>query len=140
MLHGYSGRSKEVIGSAGIQKGKTMKMPAELIPLYLGAIGNKAFAQNNGSPPVQASSASRSALHDALPKQRQAPRKVDNAGEEKGDHLEPQRGRRKIDEPGSSDGPLPNDRRKASQPVVLDTRVTRSRRKADLRSAINFKI
>jgi len=116
-----------------------MRIPNDALPLYRHENESKtpADAEEKSAKPVNGATRIRSSLPDLLPGQRRAENKEDDLTEEglarnhkrrfyrpKLDDLE-----RRLDE-----------RRKASQPILLDTRATRSRRKSTRTPTINFKI
>lgn len=116
--------------------GMVMRVPAELLAFYPGEIGHKAYIEDNGPPPVLASASFRSALPEALPQTGQASGRGAAPGQGRSAPEQPPRNRRRGDTPG--DTAQRADRRVATLPVLLDTRLIRSRRQSDRRAAISL--
>lgn len=113
-----------------------MRIPNEALPLYRRENESKtpADAEEKSAKPVNGATRISSSLPDLLPGQRRADNKDDDLTEEglAKNH------KRHLHRPNPER--RQEDRRKASQPILLDTRATRSRRKSARTPTINFKI
>jgi hypothetical protein len=114
-----------------------MRIPNEALPLYRRESKTPAEAEERNSKPVSGPARIRSALSNLLPGQRRADKKDDDLAEES---LAQNLKRRLIR--GQPDNPerRREERRKSNQPILLDTRATRSRRESARHPTINFKI
>jgi len=116
-----------------------MRIPNEALPLYRRENESKtpADAEEKNAKPVSGPARIRSALSDLLTGQRRA----DKKDEDLADESHAQNLKRRIIR-GQPDNPerRREERRKSNQPILLDTRTTRSRRKSARTPTINFKI
>ena len=116
-----------------------MRIPNEALPLYRRENESKtpADAEEKNAKPVSGAARIRSALSNLLPGQRRADKKDEDLAEEiLGQNYKRRINRAQPDTPERRQ----EERRKASQPILLDTRATRSRRRSARTPTINFKI
>ncbi|MFZ4536376.1 hypothetical protein [Propionivibrio sp.] len=114
-----------------------MRIPSEATTLYLSESDNKAFSEDKGPQPVDGSAKLRASLPHSLPKQRQASEE-NLEGVEQGQNQHRKR-RQSVGKNGIEER-RQGERRKANLPVLLDTRLTRSRRESARQSAISIDI
>jgi len=118
-----------------------MRIPPEVLLPNLYESDNKTLSEDKGAQPVDSSARLRATLSNSLSKQRHAQEetielvKKGQNGRGKPARSGDQRGAQKAG-PERRQG----ERRKEKLPVLLDTRVSRSRRKSARDSAIDFKI
>ena len=115
-----------------------MRIPNEALPLYRRENESKtpADAEEKNAKPVSGAARIRSALSNLLPGHRNAAGKNDLDEGDLGPNHKRRKNRAQPDKPERRQ----EERRKASQPILLDTRATRSRRKSARTPTINFKI
>ena len=112
-----------------------MKIPNEALPLRQRESETPADAKEKNTKPVGGAAQTRSALSNLSFGQGRSGTKDKDLDE--GNPWAIQNGRRNRDQP---DERRREERRKANQPIMLDTRTTRSRRKSARTPTINFKI
>jgi hypothetical protein len=115
-----------------------MRIPNEALPLYRRENESKtpADAEEKNAKPVSGAARIRSALSNLLPGQQQTAREDDLDEGDPGQNSSRRGNRDQPDNPERRH----EERRKANQPTLLDTRATRSRRKSARTPTINFKI
>lgn len=116
-----------------------MRIPNEALPLSRRENESKtpADAEERNTKPVRSTASIRSALSDLLPRHRRADKKDEDLAEESlAQNIKRRLFRTQPDNPERRG----EDRRKANQPILLDTRTTRSRRKSARTPTISFKI
>ena len=118
-----------------------MRIPTEVLLPYLSESNNKTLSEDKGAQPVVSSAKLRAALSNSLSKQSHALEetieRVEQDQSDQGNHAHSgdQRGTQKTDSERRQE-----QRRKEKQPVLLDTRLSRIRRKSAQDSAIDCKI
>lgn len=110
-----------------------MRIPNEASPLYLSEIANKAGTEANQPKPVDGLANLRAASSKNLPALRQARTEGEPTAEENQDRRN-NRGQHEHEERRKE------ERRKEQRPILLDTRLTRSRRESARDSAIDLKV
>ena len=116
-----------------------MRIPNDALPLYRWENESKtpADAEEKNAKPVSGPAMIRSALSDLLPGRGRADKKdEDLAKESLAQNLKRRLLHAKQDNPERRQ----EERRKSNQPILLDTRATRSRRKSARTPTISFKI
>lgn len=116
-----------------------MRIPNEALPLYRRENESKtpADAEEKNAKPVTGATGIRSTVSDRLPGQWRADKKDDELAEE---GLAKSHTRRLYRPKSDNPERRQDERRKGNQPIMLDTRATRSRRKSARTPTINFKI
>lgn len=118
-----------------------MRIPSEALLPYLSESDNKISAEDKGAQPVDSSARLRATLSNSLSKQRHAQEETierveqDQHGQETHVRSGGLQGEQKADSERRQE-----QRRKEKLPVLLDTRLSRSRRKSVRNSAIDCKI
>ncbi len=116
-----------------------MRIPNEALPLYRRENESKtpADAEERNAKPVNGAARIRSALSNLLPGQRHADKTDEDLAEEGvAMHHKRRLSRAKSDNSERRQ----EERRKASQPILLDTRATQSPRRSARTTTINIKI
>lgn len=116
-----------------------MRIPNDALPLSRWENESKtpADAEERNTKPVRGAASVRSALSDLLPGHRRADKKDEDLAEETlAKNIKRRLFRTQPDNPERRQ----DDRRKSNQPILLDTRATRSRRKSARTPTISFKI
>lgn len=118
-----------------------MIITAEIASLYRRAIDGRVPGEGHRPQPVYASATLRPGLPDILPREKEeALKKSAETRRHEADYLEERANRRRNERQTDADAQAQGDRRKNAQPVVIDTRIRRSRRQADLAAVIDFEI
>jgi hypothetical protein len=118
-----------------------MRIPGEVLLPYLSESDNKTLSEDKGAQPVDSSARLRATLSNSLSKQRPALEETierleqGQNGQGKPVRSGDQRGAQKAGSERRQE-----QRRKEQLPVLLDTRVSRSRRKSVRDSAIDCEI
>lgn len=114
-----------------------VKIPTEVLLPYLSESDNKTLSEDKGAQPVDSSAKLRATLSNSLSKQRRALeetlKRVEQGQNGQGNHA--RSGTQKAGQERRQE-----QRRKEKLPVLLDTRLSRSRRKSARDSAIDCKI
>lgn len=117
-----------------------MRIPNDALPLYLGETAKRAGAEANQPKAVDGLANLRAALPNDLPSQPQT-RPEDEAAAEENPELAGQNQNRRLNRGQyESEERRKGERRKEKRPILLDTRLTRSRRESARDSAIDLKI
>jgi len=109
-----------------------MQIPPEIIPLYRSETSGAAASDNRKTEPVGESTALGSALSESAGEQN-ALRDQENSGLTTGKR----ESRTKPGKRHTGDERRKDDRRKASLPVTIDTRIPRSHRRSSRNAGIN---
>lgn len=117
-----------------------MRIPNDALPPYHGEIAKRGVAETNQSKPVDGLANLRAALPNDLPPQRQA-RPEDDSPPEENPELGGQNENRRLNRgQQESEERRKEERRKEQRPILLDTRLSRSRRESAREAAIDLKV
>lgn len=117
-----------------------MMITAQIASLYRLAIDRRPTPDDDRPQPVLASTTLRSGLPEVFPqREQQASDKHPPAHDDAADEGEANHNRRQGDQQAGGDQPQ-SDRRRQDLPTLIDTRLTRRRRRSDRQDTIDFAI
>jgi hypothetical protein len=118
-----------------------MRIPSEVLLPYLSESDNRTFSEDKGAQPVDSSASMRATLSNPSSKQKRALKEtIERLEQGQNGQGNPARNSDRPAAPKGGTERRQEQRRKEKLPVLLDTRLSRSRRKSAQDSAIDCKI